>query len=326
MKCMITLCRILFVYIISILFTNTLPAQGTMLLRQPTISKDQIVFVHGDDLWVVGREGGDARRLTSAVGAETSPKFSPDGKWIAFTGQYDGNTDVYIIPVNGGEPKRLTWHPSPDIVQGWTPDGKFIYFTSGREASPIANTKFFKVSVDGGTPEALMLPFGFAGTLSEDGQTMAYQPSPLWDVEWRNYRGGQAQPIWMFNMKTKETVKTTQGDKERQSCPVWDNGILYFLSEQDFINNVWSFDPKTKVQKQLTFNKALFPVGDKLALMSEAPDKLFHLGLPQFRSPLALMSNCLPLPVERSKLCRYPPCSYTNVWLADARFLISKSL
>ncbi|MES2330898.1 MAG: PDZ domain-containing protein [Bacteroidota bacterium] len=239
----------------SILFANTVIAQGTMLLRQPTISKNHIVFVHGDDLWVVGREGGDARRLTTAVGAETSPKISPDGKWVAFTGQYDGNTDVYIMPIDGGEPKRLTWHPSPDIVQGWTPDGKSVYFTSSREGYPTANAKFFSVSIEGGTPEPMILPFGYAGSLSEDGQSMAFQPYSLWDPEWRNYRGGQAQPIWIFNMKTKETIKTVQGDRERQSCPVWDNGMLYFLSEQDFINNVWSYDPKTKAQKQLTFHK-----------------------------------------------------------------------
>ncbi len=255
MKCIPSLIRKLLFSVSSFLFVNMVMAQGTMLLRQPTISKTQIVFVHGDDLWVVGREGGDARRLTTAIGAETTPKFSPDGKWIAFTGQYDGNTDVYIMPVDGGEPKRLTWHPSPDLVQGWAPDGKSVYFTSGREGYPTATTKFYSVNIEGGTPEALMLPFGYAGSLSEDGQSMAYQPSPLWDVEWRNYRGGQAQPIWIFNMKTKETIKTVQGDKERQSCPVWDNGMLYFLSEQDFINNVWSYDPKTKAQKQLTFHK-----------------------------------------------------------------------
>ena len=202
MKSISSLTRKLLFSVTSFLFVNMVIAQGTMLLRQPTISKNHIVFVHGDDLWVVGREGGDARRLTSAVGAETSPKLSPDGKWVAFTGQYDGNTDVYVMPVDGGEPKRLTWHPSPDLVQGWTPDGKSVYFISGREGYPTATTKFYKVSIEGGTPEALMLPFGFVGSLSEDGQTIAYQPSPLSDVEWRNYRGGQAQPIWIFNMKT----------------------------------------------------------------------------------------------------------------------------
>lgn len=230
-------------------------SQGTLLLRQPTVSKNNIVFVHGDDLWIVNSDGGDAKRLTSAIGAENNPKLSPDGNWVAFTGQYDGNTDVYLVPIVGGEPQRLTWHPSADIVQGWTPDGKEIIFTSAREGFPTANSKFFKVSTNSGTPEPLVIPFGWAGSLSGDGNLMAYQPYAFWDPEWRNYRGGQAQPIWIFNMKTYETTKTVQGDGERQTAPVWDNGILYFLSEQDYANNVWRYDPKTKIQKQLTFHK-----------------------------------------------------------------------
>ncbi len=230
-------------------------AQGTRLLRQPSAGKDHIVFVHGDDLWVVGREGGDARRLTSAVGSELSPKISPDGKWVAFTGQYDGNTDVYVMPIEGGEPKRLTWHPGNDLVQGWTPDGKYIYFISGREGFPTATTKLYKISVNGGMPEAFPIPFAYTSCLSEDGQILAYQPYPLSDIEWRNYRGGQAQPIWLYNLQTKETTKTVQGDKERHMNPVWDNGIVYFLSEQDFASNIWSYDPKTKIQKQITFHK-----------------------------------------------------------------------
>lgn len=241
--------------LILIVITQLVQAQGTMLLRQPTASKDHIVFVHADDLWRVDRNGGQAQRLTSAVGSETSPKISPDGKWVAFTGQYDGNLDVFVIGIDGGEPRRLTYHPGADLVQGWMPDGKAVYFTSGREGYPTVNAKFFTVPVSGGTPTAMVVPFGFVGSLSPDGKTMAYQPYSFWDPEWRNYRGGQAQPIWLFNMSTHETVKTVQGDKERHTAPVWNNGILYFLSEQDFINNVWSYDPKTKQQKQLTFHK-----------------------------------------------------------------------
>jgi tricorn protease len=230
-------------------------AQGTLLLRQPSVSKENIVFMYGDDLWVAAKEGGNARRLTTAIGTESSPRISPDGKWVAFSGQYDGNTDVYLVSINGGEPKRLTWHPSADIVQGWTPDGKKIIFTSARQGYPTADSKFFTVTTTGGMPEAMVVPFGVAGSVNEDGTLIAYQPYPLWDVEWRNYRGGQAQPIWIFNTKTHETVKTVQGDKERQTAPVWDNGILYFLSEQDYANNIWSYNPKTKEQKQITHHK-----------------------------------------------------------------------
>ena len=106
-------------------------AQGTRMLRDPDVGPDHIVFVHANDLWLVGRDGGDALRLTSSEGAETDPAFSPDGNWIAFTGQYGGNSDVFLIPATGGEPRRLTWHPGGDVVQGWTPDGK-ILFQSGR--------------------------------------------------------------------------------------------------------------------------------------------------------------------------------------------------
>ncbi len=255
MKYCLSISRRFVLCISSVLIAHFALAQGSMLLRQPNLSKDHIVFVHGDDLWIVDQVGGDARRLTSAAGTETNPKFSPDGNWIAFTGQYDGNTDVYLMPTKGGEPKRLTWHPSPDLVQGWTPDGKSIYFTSGREGFPTATSKFYSISSSGGMAQPMILPFGYAGSLSDDGQQMAYQPYPLWDAEWRNYRGGQAQPIWIFNMKTKETTKTTQGDKERHTSPVWANGLVYFLSEQDLINNIWSYDPKTKLQKQITFHK-----------------------------------------------------------------------
>ncbi|MCC9166970.1 S41 family peptidase [Pontibacter harenae] len=240
--------------------TGTAHAQGTRLLRQPTISNSHIAFVYANDLWVADRKQGSndlgfARRLTSNEGAETNPHLSPDGKWIAFTGQYDGNTDVYLVPVEGGQPKRLTWHPGSDDVTGWTPDGKSVLFVSARDGYPTANSKFYKVSVDEGMPEALKIPQAANGEISEDGQYAAYQPISFWDTEWRNYRGGQAQPIWIVDLKSYALNQTPQANKERHTNPVWMDGVVYFLSERDFANNVWSYNPKTEELKQHTFHK-----------------------------------------------------------------------
>ncbi len=229
-------------------------AQGTMLLRQPTISNEHIVFVYANDLWIVGKEGGDARRLTSNEGQESQPHFSPDGKWIAFTGQYDGNTDVYLIPTEGGQPERLTWHPGADNVTGWTNDSESILFASARESVPTKESRIFKINRKGGMEEAFDIPRAVAGELSEDGQYFAYQQIGFWDPEWRNYRGGQAKPIWIVDMKTFALKQSPQTDNERHTDPVWLNGVVYFLSERDYANNVWSFNPANNELKQQTFH------------------------------------------------------------------------
>lgn len=249
-------------------------AQGTRLLRQPTVSDEQIAFVYANDLWIVElNQGesdlGDASRLTSNEGAETNPHFSPDGKWIAFTGQYDGNTDVYVIPADGGQPERLTWHPGTDEVTGWTPDGEAILFSSGREGHPTAMTKLFTVPVQGGMPTALEIPRAANGEMSEDGNFLAYTPIGLWDPEWRNYRGGQAQPIWIVDLQDYSLEQTPRSDGERHTDPVWLNGKVYFLSERDFANNIWSYDPQSKAVEQVTFHKqfdakSLDAGGDKI--------------------------------------------------------------
>jgi len=229
-------------------------AQGTMLLRQPTISNTDIVFVYANDLWIVNKEGGDARRLTSNEGEESEPHFSPDGKLIAFTGQYDGNTDVYSIPAEGGQPQRLTWHPGNDVVTGWTPDGKEILFASTREGVATLESKIFKINKAGGMEEALAIPRAVAGEISEDGKFIAYQQIGFWDPEWRNYRGGQAKPIWIVDLKTFALKMTPQTDNERHTDPIWLNNIVYYLSERDYANNVWSYNPANNESKQLTFH------------------------------------------------------------------------
>ncbi len=229
-------------------------AQGTMLLRQPTISESNIVFVYANDLWIVSKDGGDAKRLTSNEGQESFPHFSPDGKMIAFTGQYDGNTDVYLIPTEGGQPVRLTWHPGQDAVTGWTPDGESILFTSSREGVPTRESRFYKISRKGGMEEALEIPRAVAGEISEDGKYIAYQQIGFWDPEWRNYRGGQAKPIWITDLKNNGLKMTPQTDNERHTDPVWLNNVVYFLSERDYANNIWSFNPASNELKQQTFH------------------------------------------------------------------------
>lgn len=229
-------------------------AQGTMLLRQPSISDSHIVFVYANDLWLCDAGGGDAYRLTSSVGAETEPHFSPDGKMIAFTAQYDGNTDVYLVPVEGGEPLRLTFHPGADRVQGWMPDGRNIIFSTGREGRPTKSNRLFTVSIEGGMPEPLPVVRSAYGEVSPDGRYLAYTPITFWDPEWRNYRGGQAQPIWIVDLETMSLEQTPRVDNERHMDPVWHGNRVFFLSERDFASNIWSYDINTKDLKQHTFH------------------------------------------------------------------------
>ena len=152
---------VMFVFASLCVGQNTSPATGNapLLLRQPAVSKTQIVFNYAGDLWIVGRDGGTASRLTTGSGVETDPKFSPDGSLIAFTGEYDGNVDVYVVPATGGVPRRLTYHPDPDFVLGWTPNGKQILFSSSRSSTnPVP--RLFTIAVDGVFPTALPLPMG----------------------------------------------------------------------------------------------------------------------------------------------------------------------
>jgi tricorn protease len=224
--------------------------QGTRFLRQPDVSASRIVFLHANDLWTVGRDGGNAIRLTSSEGAETDPAFSPDGQWIAFSGQYEGNVDVYLMPAAGGQPERLTWHPAADVVQGWTPDGA-ILFESSRDGAPTRRSRFYAVPRAGALPVPLALPQAHRGGVSADGAYVAFQETGYHDPEWRNYRGGQALPVSIVSTDTWDRV-TPPWEGERQMDPVWADGVVYYLSERDWASNIWSFDPRTGEERQLT--------------------------------------------------------------------------
>jgi len=149
---------------------------GPLLLQSPSLSKTQIAFAYGGDIWIVDRNGGDARRLVTGTGLESRPLFSPDGAWVAYTGDYDGNEDVYVVPAAGGEPRRLTYHPGTDVAVGWTPDGKNVLIRSTR-SSYSRFEKLFTVPVEGGFPTELPLPMGVQGSYSADGSGFAYVPS-----------------------------------------------------------------------------------------------------------------------------------------------------
>ena len=242
--------------VLGLLFTPILiHAQGTRLLRQPTVSSTQIAFAYAGDIWVVNRDGGDARRLTSFPGTESNPHFSPDGKQIAFSMQYGANTDVYVIDAAGGAARRLTWHPSPDGARGWTPDGRRILFSSPAVHAPAVGVQqLWTVAATGGVPERLPLPDGLRGSFSPDGQRLAYEKVTRWDVEWRNYRGGQTHPISIYTVAS-QAVDTFPSPGSLDTWPVWMGDAIYFISDRDWAANVWKYDVATKQLAQLTHYK-----------------------------------------------------------------------
>ena len=224
----------------------------TRLLRTPTVSSTQIAFAYANNIWVVPRAGGSARRLTSFQGQTGNPHFSPDGRMIAFSGEYAGNFDVYVVPAEGGEPKRLTWHPGADQVEGWTPDGKSILFSSTRSTwAPSGAPRFWTVSVDGGVEQPMSLPRAYQGKISADGTHVAYRMNNSWDEERRNYRGGQNRPIWIVDLKTYDLVSPPWTDSKDMD-PVWVDDDVYFISDRDGVANVWSYDTKSKKLAQVT--------------------------------------------------------------------------
>ncbi len=224
----------------------------TRLLRTPTISATQIAFAYANNIWVVDRAGGTARRITSFQGQTSNPHFSPDGKSIAFSAEYSGNTDVYVVPAVGGEPRRLTWHPSPDLVQGWTPDGRAVLFTSGRATwAPTAAPRFWTVPAEGGIEEAMQLPRGYQGKISPDGTHIAYRMNNSWDEERRNYRGGQNRPIWIVDLRSFDLQSPPWTDS-KDIDPVWVGDTVFFISDRDGVANIWSFETRSKKLAQVT--------------------------------------------------------------------------
>jgi tricorn protease len=225
----------------------------TRLLSQPALSATNVAFVYGGDLWISRLDGSDVRRLTTADGDEQNPAFSPDGKLIAFSANYDGNTDVYVLPATGGVPKRLTWHPSDDLVQGFAPDGKTILFTSAREAYTGRYTQLFTVPSDGGVELRLPIPNAARASWSPDGKRIAYNPIGPAFLEWKHYRGGQTSTIWIYDVATHAVEKIPQpASRSNDVDAQWIGKSVLFRSDRDGEFNVYSYDTQSKQVQQLT--------------------------------------------------------------------------
>ena len=224
---------------------------SSKLLRQPDISKTQIVFVYGGDLWTVPRSGGMARRLTANPSVKRNPKFSPDGSQIAFTGNYDGNSDVYTIPEEGGEPKRLTYHPMPDLVEGWTPDGKSVLFRSNRTSFSYRFNKLFTVPTTGGLEKELPLPQAGLASFSPDGTALAYNRIEREGATWKRYRGGLQAYVSIYDMANNKYSELPHTDAT-DFYPMWRGRKIYFASDRSGTVNLFSYDLDSKALKQCT--------------------------------------------------------------------------
>jgi tricorn protease len=224
-----------FVVALALLATGAIAKPG--YLGDPDLYADQVVFVAEDDLWLANLDGSGVHRLTTHVGGETAPAFSPDGKWLAFTGRYDGNADVFVMPVAGGEPRRLTWHPAYDAALGWTPDGESVLFVSARR-HPHGNGEIFRVPFAGGDPEVIAIGRAVYFDIDPESGRYAFTRTGRSTTR-KRYRGGSAADIWVGHPQRTGYAKVTDFDGS-DMYPMWHQGRIYFLSDQGGTMNIWS--------------------------------------------------------------------------------------
>ena len=247
-----------------------LPAMAhaqTKLLRFPDIHGDKVVFTYGGDLWIASTAGGSATatRLTAHPGVEVFAKFSPDGKWIAFTGQYDGDEQVYVMPATGGEPKQLTYYPArgplaprwgyDNQVYGWTPDGKSVVFRANRDSWTLGVCNLYAAPMTGGAAEPLPMPESGAGDYSPDGAKLVYSPRFRDFRSEKRYGGGQANDLYIFDLATNDARRITDHPRADRD-PMWIGNTIYFNSDRDGHFNLYAYDVARGATAQLTTNKA----------------------------------------------------------------------
>jgi tricorn protease len=236
----------------------------TKLLRFPDIYGDRVVFTYAGDLWTASTSGGNATRLTAHPGMEVFGRFSPDGKWIAFTGQYDGDEQVYVMPSTGGVPKQLSFYPAKgpltprwgwdNQVMGWSHDGKYVIFRSMRDGWSLPITRLYQVSVNGGPAEPLPMPEAGSGDYSPDGTKMVYSPRFRDFRSEKRYGGGMANTLYIFDLKTSDAKKISDGPRSWRD-PMWIGNTVYFNTDRDGHFNLYSYDVASAKLSPVTTNK-----------------------------------------------------------------------
>ncbi len=264
------------VVVLFLMFTYALSAEiSAKLMRYMDVSSTQIVFVYGGDIWLVPKEGGTAMQVTHSPGEESWPRFSPDGKTIAFTASYRGNMDVYTMPVTGGIPHRVTYHSSADRTIDWHPDGDHILFASRRELGQRSSRQFFMVHKDGGLAEKIDIPYGELASFSPDGSQLAYITKITERYPFKRYRGGLASDILIYDFEKGEVSNITD-NPANDGKPAWAANKLYFLSDRGsyFRRNLWSYDSRKGSLKQVTKFKDF-----DISFLSAGPEELvFEVG------------------------------------------------
>lgn len=255
--------RVFLPLLIALVGATTASAQ-TKLLRFPDMHGDRVAFTYAGDLWTAPANGGSAIRLTAHPGIEVFAKFSPDGKWIAFTGQYDGDEQVYVMPAAGGVPRQLTFYPAKgpftprwgwdNQVYGWTRDGKRIVFKSQRDSWSLPIAKLYTVSVDGGAAEALPMPQAGSGDYSPDGTRMVYSPQSRDFRPEKRYGGGQANRLYIYDLKTHATKAIAEGPRATRD-PMWIGDTIYYDSDRDGHFNLYAYNTGSGKTTQVTQSK-----------------------------------------------------------------------
>lgn len=285
--------RILFAFaVLSIFYTEmVMAAEDVRLLRFPDINNNLVAFVYAGDIWTVPAEGGEARHITTHDGFELFPKISPDGKWIAFSGEYSGSRQVFVIPSRGGVPRQLTWYNSvgvmpprggfDNVVLDWTPDSRKILFRSNRTSFGERQGKYFLADLEGGLEEALPLVNGGFAALSPDGSRLVFAPVDREFRNWKRYKGGRASDLWIYDLKSNTSEQITDFTGTDQ-IPVWSGDNIFFASDRDLKLNIWQYNLVDGQTRQITKHKdfdVMWPSGNGDQLVYENGGYIYKLNL-----------------------------------------------